>query len=100
MKLSELEGEVIRWKEDTATQDKYTLSLGAKIQNGETTIEVYSDDVWTTVPLKDFWQIMYDKYMAMATYTTMLADLQNKLQGELNTALENIATPVMDGTRV
>lgn len=94
MKLSELEGAVTKAQADEAAQNTYVLALGKKLENGETTIEVFSDGVWTTVTLADFWKLQYDKYIAMAEYAGKLVTRLQTLQKQLDDALAGIAVPV------
>ena len=93
MKLSELDGLVSAAQSAEEEQNNYVLSLGAKITAGETNIRVYTDDVWTTVDLTAFWTIQHDKYLAMAAYSTLLLQLRDKLQGELDEALKTVVVP-------
>lgn len=93
MKLSELDGQVTAAQSAEAAQNAYVLSLGAKITAGETTIRVYTDDIWTTVDLVAFWTIQHDKYLAMAAYSALLLNLRDKLQGELDEALKTVVVP-------
>lgn len=93
MKLSELEGAVTKAQADEATQNSYVQSLGQKVQAGETSIEVFADNTWTTVDLKDFWQVQYDKYMAMVAYAVKLAELNQTSQAALNDGLKDVVVP-------
>ena len=93
MKLSELDGRVTAAQSAEEAQNNYVLSLGAKITAGEKNIRVYTDDVWTTVDLTAFWTIQHDKYLAMATYSTLLLQLRDKLQSELDEALKTVVVP-------
>ena len=94
MKLSELHNIATQAQAAEETQNQYVLMLGRKIEAGETTIDVFSEDTWTTVKLANFWKIQYDKYMALATYAGALVALDQKLQGELDEAMKTIEVPV------
>jgi hypothetical protein len=94
MKLSELEGAVTKAQADEAAQNSYVQSLGQKVQEGETSIEVFADNIWTTVDLKAFWQVQYDKYLTMAAYAGKLVDLNQTLQAALNDGLKDVVVPV------
>lgn len=91
--LGNLKDTLDKAQADEATQNAYVLTLGTKIQAGEKTIEVFSDNVWTTVKLLDFWQLQYDKYLAMAGYAGDLVTLYQKLSSDLTTALLTILLP-------
>ena len=93
MKLSELDGLVSAAQSAEEEQNKYVLSLGAKITAGETNIRVYTDDVWTTVDLTAFWTIQHDKYKAMVAHSSVLLNLRDKLQGELDEVLKTMVVP-------
>lgn len=93
MKLEQFPELVAKAAADMATQDAYVQALGIKYQNGETTIEVFSDNVWTTVLLKDFWEMQHAKYLAMSKYAGELNGLLTNLQTVMDTALENIVKP-------
>lgn len=93
MKLVDLPAASEKAQADMHTQDAYVLSLGVKIQNGEKTIEVFSDNVWTTVKLLDFWQLQYDKYIAMSGYAGDLNGLLTNLQSALDAAILTIVLP-------
>ena len=94
MKLSELESTLLKAQADENVQNEYVLGLGRRIEAGETTIKVFSDNVWTVVKLVDFWQLQYDKYMAMAKYSGELVAIQQRLQKELDDALLTVNVPI------
>lgn len=91
--LDNLKATTDKAQADEETQNAYVQTLGAKIQAGEKTIEVFSDNVWTTVNLLDFWQLQYDKYLDMAGYAGDLSNLYQKLSNDLATALLTILLP-------
>lgn len=95
MLLSELKIAVDTATKNLATQDAYVQELGAKVTAGEKTIRVYDDalKVWTDIKLLDFWQIQYDKYIAMAGYAGDMNGLLSNLQSALDAALPGIALP-------
>lgn len=93
MRLDELHAAVVEATTKMNEQDAYVKSLGEKITAGETTIKVFADDVWTTVKLLDFWQIQYDKYIAMSGYAGDLSGLETSLQKLLDDSLANIPLP-------
>lgn len=95
MKLTDLEAVVSTAVEATNTQASYAQLLGAKVQAGEKTIEVFDkpNNIWTMVKLLDFWQIQYDKYIAMAGYSGDMATLLGNLQATLDAQLPTIMLP-------
>lgn len=93
MLLADLKYTADKAQADMTKQDKYVLLLGDKISNGEKTIEVYSDNIWTTVKLVDFWNIQHDKYLALSSYAGDLAGLHLNLQSTLDEAMKGIAPP-------
>lgn len=95
MKLYELEAEVKRAIEAMNVQDKYVQGLGAKVTAGEKTIKIYDEDakMWTTVNLAEFWQIQYNKYLAMSGYAGDMNGLLTNLQAALDAALPTIPKP-------
>jgi hypothetical protein len=95
LKLSELEPEVKRATEEMVAQDKYVQVLGAKITAGEKTIKVYDDPTgtWTVVSLTEFWQIQYNKYLALSGYAGDMNGLLTNLQTVLDEALKSIVKP-------
>lgn len=93
MKLTELSAAVEQAKADMDAQDKYVQSLGIKIQNGVKTIDVFADNVWTTVKLDEFWKVQYNKYLAMSGYAGDLDGLEKNLQAALDSAMQSIPTP-------
>lgn len=95
MKLSELESVNAKVQADMVSQDAYVKDLGAKVTAGIKTYRVFDEtlQVWTEVKLLDFWQIQYDKYIAMAGYAGDLNGLLTTLQSTLDEALKAIPLP-------
>lgn len=95
MKLQELSAVVDKAVAATETQNNYVQILAAKVQAGEKTVRVWDEgsQVWTDVKLTDFWQIQYDKYLAMAGYSGDMSGLQANLQSLLDANLPTIALP-------
>lgn len=93
MQLSDLNKAVVAATNDMNTQDAYVQALGARVQNGEKTIKVFSENVWTEVKLLDFWQMQYDKYIAMSGYAGDLSGLLVNLQAILDAQLATIPLP-------
>lgn len=93
--LSNLSAVVAQAKADLAAHDAYVLTLGARLQAGEKTIQVFDKigNQWTTVKLQDFWQVQYDKYIAMAGYTGEMDGLLVNLNNALAQALPTILLP-------
>lgn len=100
MKLSELHDVATQAQAAESAQDQYVLMLGKMIESGKTTIDVFSENTWTTVKLTDFWTIQHNKYLALAEYAGKLVALDQKLQGELDEALKTIEVPAAAPTAV
>ena len=97
MELKDLYLAVESAKTDIVAQQAVVDGLAAKITAGETTIEVYAKDVgWSVVNLKTYWQVQYDKLMALMTYAGQLDGLQVSLQQILDAQLPTIPVPNAD----
>ncbi|AGV99227.1 hypothetical protein PM1_011 [Pectobacterium phage PM1] len=76
-------------------QQAYMDTLTSRFQDGQTEIEVYTEDpgVWTMVPLQAFWQLQQDKLIALMEYQGILNSAQTTLQVKLDEILTGVVVP-------
>ena len=100
MKLQDLHEAVDKSKADVVKQQTVVDALAAKVAAGENQIKVYNDDIgWTMVDTTAYWQIQYDKSLAMMKYAGGLSGLQDSLQSVLDANLPSLGeAPVVNYT--
>lgn len=93
MKLQDLHTAVDQAKANIVKQQTVVDTLAAKVTAGETPIKVYNDDIgWTMVDTTAYWQIQYDKSLAMMNYAGGLDGLQVSLQQILDAQLPTLGS--------
>lgn len=87
MQLSELNQAVTNAQRDVDYQQSFIDTLTAKLNNGETTIRVMADNVWSEVNLEQFIALQTDKLKSYTTYAETLAGIEIQLQQTLSSSL-------------
>lgn len=87
MQLSELNQAVANAQRDVEYQQSFIDTLTAKLKNGDTTIRVMADNVWSEVNLEQFIALQTDKLKSYTTYAETLSGIENQLQETLSSSL-------------
>lgn len=95
MKIGEIEEAAVVARAKAGVQEDYVKSMQAKLEAGHDTIDVFCDNTWTTVDLRDFCEIQENLLKALEAKANLLETTSAQLQSDLDVVLGNTKPPAV-----